>query len=104
MGALDMVNFGGVETVPSQFAARQLHVHNAQVTLMRTTSDELRQIARFMCAKLNAARGPLTLLLPEVRVRVRVRLRLRLRVRVRVRVRVSVRVRDTSSSIDVYSP
>ena len=62
-----MVNFGGVETVPSQFAARQLHVHNAQVTLMRTTSDELREIARFMCAKLNAARGPLTLLLPEVR-------------------------------------
>ena len=93
MGALDMVNFGGVETVPSQFAARQLHVHNAQVTLMRTTSDELREIARFMCAKLNAARGPLTLLLPEVRVRVRLRVRVRVRVRVRLRVRLRLRLR-----------
>jgi uncharacterized protein (UPF0261 family) len=65
VGALDMVNFGGVETVPAQFAERQLHVHNAQVTLMRTTADELRSIARFISSKLNAAKGPLTLLLPE---------------------------------------
>ena len=65
VGALDMVNFGGHETVPKAFAERKLHVHNAQVTLMRTTSEELREIARFITRKLNGARGPLTILLPE---------------------------------------
>ena len=36
VGALDMVNFGGIETVPEQFKERQLHVHNAQVNHVRT--------------------------------------------------------------------
>lgn len=66
VGALDMVNFGAKETVPRQFAGRKLHVHNAQVTLMRTTSDENRQFARWMAAKLNRSTAPLTLLIPEL--------------------------------------
>lgn len=65
VGALDMVNFGARDSVPERFSQRKLHSHNAQVTLMRTTADELRQVARFMTRKLNQARGPLTLLLPE---------------------------------------
>ena len=39
-GALDMVNFGGIDTVPQRFADRKFHVHNPQVTLMRTTAEE----------------------------------------------------------------
>lgn len=31
VGALDMVNFGGVNTVPSQYFGRNIHVHNQQV-------------------------------------------------------------------------
>lgn len=65
VGALDMVNFGGRETVPPPFANRKLHVHNAQVTLMRTTPDENRQIARWIAGKLNRSIAPLTLLIPE---------------------------------------
>ena len=38
LGALDMVNFGARDTVPERFRGRLLHVHNAQVTLMRTTA------------------------------------------------------------------
>lgn len=30
-GALDMVNFGPKDTVPSKFQERKLHVHNDQV-------------------------------------------------------------------------
>ena len=37
VGALDMVNFGALETVPARFRARNLYKHNPQVTLMRTT-------------------------------------------------------------------
>ncbi len=65
LGALDMVNFGAIETVPESFRDRQLHVHNAQVTLMRTNVEENRSIARWIAGKLNQATAPYTLLVPE---------------------------------------
>jgi uncharacterized protein (UPF0261 family) len=65
LGALDMVNFGAMDTVPPQFRGRKLHVHNAQVTLMRTTPEENRQFARWMAEKLNRSTAPLVLLVPE---------------------------------------
>ncbi len=34
VGAVDMVNFGALDTLPTEFADRLLHVHNTQVTLM----------------------------------------------------------------------
>ena len=37
VGALDMVNFGPVDTVPKKFEGRNFYIHNATVTLMRTT-------------------------------------------------------------------
>lgn len=65
LGALDMVNFGARETVPPQFAHRRLHVHNAQVTLMRSTVDENRRFGEWIAAKLNRSTAPVTLLIPE---------------------------------------
>ena len=64
-GALDMVNFGGWDTVPERFKARRLYRHNPTVTLMRTTADECRAIGEFIAAKLNAMRGPVRFLIPE---------------------------------------
>lgn len=64
VGAVDMVNFGARDTVPSQFRDRKLHVHNAQVTLMRTTPDENRQIGEFIVSRLNRMEGPVRFLLP----------------------------------------
>jgi len=37
VGALDMVNFAGRETVPARYADRLLHVHNPHITVMRRT-------------------------------------------------------------------
>jgi uncharacterized protein (UPF0261 family) len=65
VGAVDMVNFGALATVPPQFADRNLHVHNPQVTLMRTTPEENVEIATFIADKLNACDGPVRFLLPE---------------------------------------
>jgi uncharacterized protein (UPF0261 family) len=65
LGALDMVNFGSRDTVPPQFRGRRLHVHNSQVTLMRTTPDENRQFAHWMAAKINNSTAPFILLIPE---------------------------------------
>lgn len=64
VGAVDMVNFAGRETVPARFAGRRLLVHNPQITLMRTMPDENAAIARFLCGRLNRARGPVALFLP----------------------------------------
>ena len=64
-GALDMVNFGARATVPEAFADRLLHVHNPEVTLMRTTPEENVTFGEFIAAKLNSCTGPVRFLLPE---------------------------------------
>jgi uncharacterized protein (UPF0261 family) len=64
VGAVDMVNFGARETVPVKFADRKFHVHNAQVTLMRTTPEENRKIGAFIVSRLNRMEGPVRFLLP----------------------------------------
>lgn len=64
VGAVDMVNFGARDTVPAQFSGRNLYVHNAQVTLMRTTPAENRRIGEWIVARLNRMDGPVRFLLP----------------------------------------
>ncbi len=63
-GAIDMVNFGPVETVPPQFRSRNLYIHNPTVTLMRTTPEECAEIGRITATRLNRAIGPVTVLIP----------------------------------------
>src|SRR5262249_40104746 len=65
VGALDMVNFWAMDTVPTQFHGRNLYKHNPQVTLLRTTPDECRQIGEWIGHKLNACEGPIRFLIPE---------------------------------------
>jgi len=64
VGACDMVNFGARETVPAKFEGRKFHVHNAQVTLMRTTPEENATIGRFIVERVNRMAGPVRFLLP----------------------------------------
>jgi uncharacterized protein (UPF0261 family) len=64
VGALDMVNFGPRETVPEQFEARNIYVHNPTVTLMRTTPEECAELGRRIARKLSAATGPTALFVP----------------------------------------
>ncbi|MFO0890464.1 MAG: Tm-1-like ATP-binding domain-containing protein [Isosphaeraceae bacterium] len=65
LGALDMVNFGAMASVSEPFRTRRLHVHNPQVTLMRTTPEENAACARWIAAKLNRAKAPFVVLIPE---------------------------------------
>ena len=64
-GALDMVNFGAMDTVPERYRNRNLYVHNPQVTLMRTTPGENVRMAEWIAARLNRMPGPVRFLLPE---------------------------------------
>lgn len=65
VGALDMVNFGGMETVPARFRERLLYQHNSEVTLMRTSIDECRSIGAWIAEKVNKIDSPVVMLLPE---------------------------------------
>jgi uncharacterized protein (UPF0261 family) len=63
-GAIDMVNFGPIDTVPAQFKSRNLYIHNPVVTLMRTTPEECAEMGRRTAERLNRATGPVTVLIP----------------------------------------
>ncbi len=64
-GALDMVNFRAMDTVPERFRGRNLYKHNPQVTLMRTTAEENTAMGRWIGEKLNRIQGPVRFLIPE---------------------------------------
>jgi uncharacterized protein (UPF0261 family) len=64
LGALDMVNFGPMDTVPEQFRSRNLYVHNPTVTLMRTTPEECAELGKRVARKLSGAKGPTALFVP----------------------------------------
>ena len=65
LGALDMVNFGPIDTVPERFRHRRLYKHNPTVTLMRTTPEECAELGRIIAQKLNQARGPVVVFIPK---------------------------------------
>ncbi|MGX4769684.1 Tm-1-like ATP-binding domain-containing protein [Bradyrhizobium guangdongense] len=65
VGALDMVNFGAPDTIPERYRGRKFHVHNPQVTLMRTTAEENERIGRWIGERLNQMDGPVRFFLPE---------------------------------------
>ncbi|MBS4535505.1 Tm-1-like ATP-binding domain-containing protein [Clostridium sp. D2Q-14] len=64
VGALDMVNFGSIDTVPKKFKERNLYKHNPSVTLMRTTIEENEKIGNKIAEKLNMATGNTVLMIP----------------------------------------
>ncbi|MDF0496859.1 ABC transporter permease [Bradyrhizobium yuanmingense] len=65
VGALDMVNFGAPDTIPERYRGRKFHVHNPQVTLMRTTVEENERMGRWIGERLNQMDGPVRFFMPE---------------------------------------
>ncbi|XP_058227497.1 toMV susceptible protein tm-1(GCR26) isoform X1 [Rhododendron vialii] len=65
VGALDMVNFGAIDTIPSDFKQRKIYKHNEQVSLMRTTVGENKKFAAFIAEKLNMSSSKISVCLPE---------------------------------------
>ena len=63
-GALDMVNFGARDTVPAAYEDRLFHIHNDNVTLMRTTPEENTRMGEWIARKCNAMDGPVRFLIP----------------------------------------
>ena len=64
VGALDMVNFGPISSVPDKYAGRNFYKHNPTVTLMRTTVEENKKLGVAIAGKLNLCRSRAALFLP----------------------------------------
>jgi len=64
-GCLDMVNFGEMASIPEKFKGRNFYIHNPQITLMRTTADECRQLGEIVAKKANAYQAGTTIMIPR---------------------------------------
>lgn len=64
-GCLDMCNFWARQTVPARYEGRIFYQWNPNVTLMRTTPEENRRMGEIFAEKLNAASGPVAVLIPR---------------------------------------
>lgn len=64
-GCLDMVNFGERASVPAKFAGRNFYIHNPQITLMRTTAEECRQLGKIIAQKANAYTAGTAIMIPR---------------------------------------
>ena len=62
-GAIDHSNFW-VGQVPERYRARDFFRYNAQNLLMRTDAREFASLANIMAERINAAKGPLRVLIP----------------------------------------
>ena len=64
VGAMDMINFGTIDTLPENMQNRNIYRHNPSVTLVRTTTEENRALGEKLAQKLNMAHKKTVLLLP----------------------------------------
>jgi uncharacterized protein (UPF0261 family) len=63
-GAIDVINVRGA--IPERFAGRTYHMHLPNVPLIRTSVDEIREIAAWLAPKLSQAHGPVRILIPDL--------------------------------------
>jgi len=58
------VVFGAKHEIPDKYHDRPTYYHNPEFTLVRLTRPEQLEATRFLADKLNAARGPVSVLVP----------------------------------------
>jgi len=64
-GALDMVNFGPMNSIPKKFDGRKFYGHTPEVTVMRTNIEENKKLGEIMAEKLNNSRGSIIVIIPK---------------------------------------
>lgn len=64
-GCYDLVDFVGWQGVPVQLEGRPVHAHNRLLSSAVLDASEREAVARSICSKLSAAKGPVVMLLPN---------------------------------------
>ena len=63
-GALDLITFGKMETIPERYKSQPNVRHNPNVTLVRANRDQLVRLAESMAGRLNLATERVTVVIP----------------------------------------
>ncbi len=63
-GCVDFFAWGPEDTIPDKWRDRQMYYHNPAYTLIRPTHAEMKKIGEAFVRKLNAAKGPVRVILP----------------------------------------
>jgi uncharacterized protein (UPF0261 family) len=63
-GCIDMCNFWAPSTIPEKYKGRTFYEWNPNVTLMRTTPEELAEMGKIFAEKLSRATGSVAVLIP----------------------------------------
>jgi len=63
-GCMDFFVQGAADRIPEKWQGRKKYNHNPEFTLIRTSVEEMKEIAQSLGDKLNKAKGPVIILLP----------------------------------------
>jgi uncharacterized protein (UPF0261 family) len=63
-GCIDFSVHGRPEEIPARLQGRPIYTHNPEFTLVRTLPAEMIQLGRIFAERLNAAKGPLEVMVP----------------------------------------
>ena len=63
-GSIDFIVTGPASSLPPEYRKRKYISHNPSMTLVRTSSEEMKTVGKIMASKLNEARGPTIVMIP----------------------------------------
>jgi uncharacterized protein (UPF0261 family) len=63
-GSIDFIVTGPESSFPQEYRNRKYISHNPSITLVRTSSEEMKAVAKIMASKLNEAKGPTIVMIP----------------------------------------
>ncbi len=63
-GGLDFIIEGPMDQLPPKYQGRKIMVHTPNITLVRTSVDEMIAVARLMADRLSHSKGPVAVILP----------------------------------------
>jgi uncharacterized protein (UPF0261 family) len=63
-GSIDFIVTGPASSLQPEYRKRKYIAHNPNITLVRTSSEEMKTIGKIMASKLNEARGPTIVMIP----------------------------------------
>jgi len=64
-GCVDFITTGSMDVAQREFPGRTYFAHNPELTLVRLTAEEMRQVGLMMAEKLNAATGTVAVYIPR---------------------------------------
>jgi uncharacterized protein (UPF0261 family) len=64
-GAVDVITMAEPETIPETFRGQPRLSHNPHITLVRTSRDQMLQLARVLGERLNQSGGPVAVVIPR---------------------------------------